>query len=429
MRISPFAVRVLAIAGFGLAIRLVYALVVMHGRPITGDGREFHLLANVLNDAHAYLQPFRWLYQHHTSIPTAEKPPLYPIALALPSAVGLDTNTAHQVVSCLMGGIGVALIGVLGRRVGGERVGVIAAAIAAVYPALFMLDFSLRSESLYLPLIAICLIAAYRLMDAPGAWRAALVGLSIGLAALTRSEAIFLLALLAAPVLLGLVPRGGRLRLAAAVAAGCLVVVGPWLARNWVTFNRPTAISTNEGGLFAGANCHSAYYTKLIGTWACFPKADPSWGTNEAVISGHLRTRALDYADDHAGRVPAVLGVRVLRVWDLWKPRQAALLESQIADRDLHAQQAAVGMLYLLGPLAIAGSIVLRRRGQPLRILLAPVVLVTLVAAGSYGSTRFRVAAEVPIVVLAAVTLGAAWERRRARARAGARGERPVATA
>ena len=71
----------LAIAAMALAIRLVYALVVMHGRPITGDGREFHLLANVLNDAHAYLQPFRWLYQHHTNIPTAEKPPLYPIAL------------------------------------------------------------------------------------------------------------------------------------------------------------------------------------------------------------------------------------------------------------------------------------------------------------------------------------------------------------
>jgi asparagine N-glycosylation enzyme membrane subunit Stt3 len=70
--------------------------------------------------------------------------------------------------------------------------------------------------------------------------------------------------------------------------------------------------------------------------------------------------------------------------------------------------------LYLLVPFAIGGAVVLRRRGQPLRILLVPVVFVTLVAALSYGSTRFRVAAEPAIVVLAAVGVAALWDRRRA---------------
>lgn len=411
LRKSPFAARLLTITAVGLAVRLVYALVVMHGRPIRGDGREFHLLANVLADAHAYVQPFLYFFAGHTEIPTAEKPPLYPLVLALPSAAGLDTNTAHQVVSCLMGAAGVLLIGLLGRRVGGDRVGVVAAAIAAVYPALAMLDFSLRSESLYVPLVALCLLAAYRLVDAPGRRSGLLLGLAVGLAALTRGEAILLLALLAVPAL-GLTPRP-RLRLAAAVAVGFLVVVGPWLARNWIVFDRPAAISTNEGGLIAGANCPSAYRSELIGTWACFPVNDPAWGTNEAVISGHLRRRGIDYARDNAGRVPAVVGVRVLRVWDLWHPRRAAVLESGLGDRHLRAQQAAVAALYLLAPLAIVGLLLLRRRGQPLRILVAPFVLVTVVAAMTYGSTRFRAAAEVPLVVLAAVTLTHAWERRR----------------
>jgi 4-amino-4-deoxy-L-arabinose transferase-like glycosyltransferase len=296
--------------------------------------------------------------------------------------------------------------------VGGDRVGLVSAAIAAVYPALVMLDFSLRSESLYVPLVALCLLASYRLVDAPSPRRAALLGLAIGLAALTRGEAVLLLALLAVPVL-WLVARPGRLALAAALAAGFLVVVGPWLARNWITFDRPTAISTNEGGLIAGANCRSAYHTDLIGTWACFPEADPAWGTNEAVISNHLRERGIDYAGDHAGRVPAVVGVRVMRVWDVWSPRRAAVLESEIGDRHIRAQQASMAALYLLVPLAILGLVLLRFRGHPLRILVAPLVLVTLVAATTYGSTRFRAAAEVPIVVLAAVGLTGAWERRR----------------
>jgi 4-amino-4-deoxy-L-arabinose transferase-like glycosyltransferase len=404
MRERAFATRLAAIAGVGLAIRLVYALAVMGGREPRGDGREFHLLANVLATTGSYVQPFLYLGVHR-SVPTTEKPPLYPLVLALPSSLGLDSYAAHRVVSCLLGAAAVVLIGLLGRRVGGPRVGLIAAGLTATYPALWMLDASLRSESLYLPLIALVLLLAYRVVD----WRrAALLGAAVGFAALTRSEALLLV-----PLLVLVLPRP-RLKPAAALVAGCFLVVTPWLARNWITFDRPTGISTNEGGLFAGANCRSAYYTPLIGTWACFPRNDPAWGENEAVISGHLRQRAFDYASDHAGRVPAVVGVRVLRVWDVWKPRSAAHLEASIADRHIRAQQAAMVSLYLLVPFAAGGAVVLRRRGEPLRILLIPIVFVTLVAALSYGSTRFRVAAEPAIVVLASVGLAAAWQRMRA---------------
>jgi 4-amino-4-deoxy-L-arabinose transferase-like glycosyltransferase len=397
----------------GLVVRLVYALGIMGGREVRGDGREFHFLAEVLAEEGRYLQPFRFLFQNGTAIPTAEKPPLYPAVLAIPGALGLDTVQAQRVVSCLMGAAAVVLIGLLARRVAGDRVAVIAAAIAAVYPPLVMLDASLRSESLYAPLIALCLLLAYALRDRPTLARGVALGAVIGLAALTRSEALGLLILLGVPLVL-LLPRNNRLRPALAVVAGCAVIVAPWLARNWIVFDRPAAISTNEGGLLAGANCEAAYYSPLIGAWPCFPRNDPAWGDNEAVISSHLRSRAVDYAQDNAGRVPAVVGVRVLRVWDLWDPVDAAHFEASIADRHIRAQQASMIALYVMAPLAIAGAVLLRRRGQPIALLVAPVVLVTLVAAASYGSTRFRVAAEIPIVVLASVAIGTAWERRRA---------------
>jgi 4-amino-4-deoxy-L-arabinose transferase-like glycosyltransferase len=305
------------------------------------------------------------------------------------------------VVSCLLGAAAVVLIGLLGRRVAGDRIGLIAAIVAAFYPALWMLDASLRSESLYLPLIALVLLLAY-------ARRFVWLGVVLGLAALTRSEALLLV-----PLLLLFLPRP-RLRPALVVVGCCFLVIAPWLARNWITFNQPTTISTNEGGLLAGANCHGAYYTELIGTWACFPHNDPAWGENEAVISGHLRSRAFHYAGDHAGRVPAVVGVRVLRVWDLWSPRSASAFEARIADRHIDAQRAAMVSLYLLVPFAVAGAVLLRRRGETLGILVAPVVFVTVVAVLSYGSTRFRVAAEPSIVVLASVGIAAALRRVRA---------------
>ena len=67
-------------------------------------------------------------------------------------------------------------------------------------------------------------------------------------------------------------------------------------------------------------------------------------------------------------------------------------------------------------PLAIAGAWLLHRRRQPLAILLVPVAMVTLTALLTYGSTRFRFAAEPSIVVLAAVAVDALLRRRRSAA-------------
>src|SRR3954465_13158657 len=216
MRKRPFATRLAAIAGVGLAVRLVYSLVVMGDRTPAGDGREFHLLANVPAQTSLYLQPFQHLYLHHT-VPTTEKPPLYPAVLARPSWLGLDSYAAHRVVSCLLGAAAVVLIGLLGRRVGGDRIGVVAGAIAAIFPALWMLDASLRSESLYLPLIALVLLLAYE-------QRVILLGIARGLAALPRSEALLLV-----PLLLVTLPRP-RWKPALVRVGCCFRTIAPWLA-------------------------------------------------------------------------------------------------------------------------------------------------------------------------------------------------------
>jgi hypothetical protein len=393
----PWALGAIALAA--LAVRLAYVLVVMHDVPVEGDGKQFHLLANLLVEKHRYIAAGPYL--EGRVMTTADKPPLFPLFLAIPSRLGWTSVAAHRVASSLLGALTVVLVGLIGARVGGRRAGLVAAGIAAIYPMLVVLDGSLRSESLYAPLIALILLAAYRLLEAPRLSRAAALGALIGLAALTRSEALALLVLLAAP-LVRLAPPGGRVRLFAVATACCALVVAPWVARNWSVFDRPL-LSTNSGTLLYGANCNAAYYSPLIGSWPCFPKLTFPASADEAEIEQELRRRALEYADDHAGRLPAVVAVRELRVWELWKPREQALLERGISDRNLRAQQAGVVAYYLLLPLAALGALTLRRRGRPLRILLAPFAMVALLAALAYGTTRFRVPAEVSIVVLGAI--------------------------
>jgi hypothetical protein len=412
--VRRFGPALAAIALAGLAVRLVYGLHVMGDHRFGGDAVEFHLLAQAIVDTHSYIQPFPWLFEHHRVV-TAEKPPLYPTYLAGWTAVGLSTYKWHLVASSVLGAGTVGAIGAVARRAAGDRAGLIAAALAALYPSLVVQDATLRSESLYVLLVALAVLAAYRLAAQARPGRGAVLGAAIGLAALTRSEALLLVVLLAVPALWLGTPSGGRLRPALAICAGCAVLVAPWLARNWIAFDRPTSISTNEGGLLAGANCGRAYHGELVGTWPCFPGARSvpraAGPANEAASSARLRAGGLRYARDHAGRTPAVAAVRVLRTWALWDPADQARLESFFDDRELRYGRWAQGSLYLMALLAVAGAVVLRRRGEPLRLLLALPVLVCLVAATAYGSARFRAPGEVALVVLAAAALDAAGTR------------------
>jgi hypothetical protein len=72
-------------------------------------------------------------------------------------------------------------------------------------------------------------------------------------------------------------------------------------------------------------------------------------------------------------------------------------------------------MLYAIWLLALLGALALRRRGQPLWPLLAPVLIVTLVSAFGHGDIRYRHAADVALVALAGVGLagmkGSPWPR------------------
>jgi asparagine N-glycosylation enzyme membrane subunit Stt3 len=97
-----------------------------------------------------------------------------------------------------------------------------------------------------------------------------------------------------------------------------------------------------------------------------------------------------------------VIAVRGLRMWGLWDPGRARV---DAESRNERLQTIGVILFYPLALLALRGALVLRRRREPLLLLLAPVVMVTLVGLASYGSARLRIAAEIPVAILAAVAL------------------------
>jgi 4-amino-4-deoxy-L-arabinose transferase-like glycosyltransferase len=395
-----------AAALVGLAARLIYALAVAPTLTPRGDTLVYHWTANGIADGHGYATVASLITGHPQ--PTAEHPPLYSLYLALFSKLGIQGLNGHRAVSCLLGAAAVALIGLLGRRVGGPRVGLIAAAVAAVYPQLFMVDGTVIAESLYAPLVVLCLLLAYRLIDRPAVAVALALGGAIGLATLTRSEAIVLLALLAAPAAW----RAGaaRLRLLAVCVAATAVVIAPWAIRNAVELHRFVPISTNDGRTALATSCPSTYYGSHVGFAdnSCITRSPCVRIRAEAPQDSCMRREASRYVRRHLSRVPIVLLARVARLWEVYG------YHNDLGYGELWSRQvtvAKVGLVAYAGllMLAVGGLVLLRRRRVPLLPLLAPFVLVTIVALTAFGFSRYRLAAEPSIVVLAAVALEHLW--------------------
>jgi hypothetical protein len=145
------------------------------------------------------------------------------------------------------------------------------------------------------------------------------------------------------------------------------------------------------------------------------------------VQAARQRDAALTYVGDHFDRLPAVMAVRVLRTWGIWRPFHQARL-STTEGRPIEAAWAGMAMYYVLLVLAVAGAVLMRRRRLVFWPLVVLAVFVTVMSAVSYGTIRFRIPAEVSIVVLASVTLVWLWERLSPTGGARALGEEGVRT-
>jgi 4-amino-4-deoxy-L-arabinose transferase-like glycosyltransferase len=411
---GSFRVRLAAIVVGAVALRLLYVLVLARHVSMAGDATFFHAEANLVADGRGYIEPLID-GAYGISVPTAAHPPLYPTVLAGLSLLGGDDLLAQRSLGALFGAGTIVLVALIGRRLGGVRVGLAAAAVAALYPLFVIADGAPMSEGLYGLLVAACLLAALRLREERSPARAAVLGALVGLAALTRSEALLLVVLVGLPLALG-GPRAGRLWRALAVCAACAVVLAPWTIRNWSAFDRLTLISHNDSTVLAGANCRTTYHGRDLGGWS-FDCISQRRTLDEGAQAARWRREGSDYAFDHAGRWPVVVPVRVLRTWDLWHPRR---LLYTAEGRTRAGETAAVVTYFLLMPFALAGAALLRRRDRgALAVLLAPALLVTLSSIGGYGLPRFRHAFEISLVVLAAIALVALGERLAQRRRGG----------
>lgn len=416
---SSFAGGLISLAAVTFLVR-VATLVNVSSNRRDGDRFFYHVTANLLARGRGFEEPLSWV-AHGTEVPSALHGPAYPVVLSVWSRIGGTSYFDHQLASVVLGVPQVVFGVMLARLLAGRRAAVLAAVLLLVYPNIWITDGILYVESMMAGLTTAATWIVYRWRDDPRVTRMVIAGVLIGVAALTRGEAVLLVALLLPVVFFwGDLDRRRRIIHAGAGALACVLTLVPWAIYNQTRFEVAVPLSTNSNEVLYYANCEDSYYGQLLGYWAysCQDRYRQENGDapgDQAEKALFWRELAIDYVGDHLDRVPVVVAARVGRQWELFRPRQMVDLGVIVEGRPKLPLQIGLAMFYPLMALSVAGSFALRKRRVPIWPLWCHAVAVTLTAIYAYGTLRFRAPFEPIMCVMAAIGLVALWDRSRPR--------------
>lgn len=267
--------------------------------------------------------------------PSAFRPPAYPFLVGgLYALVGLHL-AAGRLLGAALGVLAVLLLAYVGRAFWNERIGLLAAAMAAVFLPLIALNATLLSESLLLPIELGTALCLRRCVQRPDQLRwALLAGALCALAALTRAVAdAWLLPALAVVIAAG-ASRGLKWRSALAVVCAFAVTIAPWTIRNVNAFHAFVPISTEGGFTLAGQyNADAGRDDGFQAVWrlpmqvsslrrVLLPLYTRPGGVDEPQLDGRLRHAGLAYLGDHPGHLAVALWLDTLRMFDLGQAHQ-----------------------------------------------------------------------------------------------------------
>lgn len=393
-----------------------------------GDAAYYHYQARALAAGDGYADGYRWASFDGWVVPSASHPPAFATYLAGWTLLGIDSPQGHRIAASLLGLVTIAGCAGAAFRLAGDRAAICAAAIAALYPNIWINDTQLLSEALAQAAVACFLYAAVRCWQERTWQWAAAAGVAAAVSTLTRNEQFVLFGVL----LILLVFRRGQavwegIRLAAVAGIAGLLLIAPWVVRNLTTFDQTTIFTTGIGGALSAASCDETYSGDKLGWYHdCFtpphPNATDSEGRpihvdedgnvlDETGRDAEPYRQGTAYIREHLSEYPKVVAARVGRLWGWFRPVQTTRFEINVESRGGWQSWLALGGLYALEVGGVAGLVVMRRRRLPISPALSLVGVATFGAAITFGVGRYRSTAEVALVVAASVAASALWDR------------------
>ncbi len=282
------------VVGLGIRLASVY---VDPGKVAGGDAYFYFNGAKLLLQGHGFINPYYYIppKMHHQVVQSADFPPLFILAQAVPQVIGLKTFLAARVWCCILGTAGIAVCAYTGREIAGRRVGLITAFLIAVYPNIWMSNQLALSETIAPLLVGTLLLCAYRFWKEPSVKTGLWLGVAMGITMLGRDELSLLVFFLVIPIVLLARSLSWRRRFTV-LGIGLLataLVVAPWVGYNLSRFQKPAFISAGLGVTMASADCATTYSGSNEGYWSmpCALAYSPQPVVQRAPEGGRRRTR------------------------------------------------------------------------------------------------------------------------------------------
>jgi 4-amino-4-deoxy-L-arabinose transferase-like glycosyltransferase len=422
----------------GTALRILMALLMgndLRGLPGIEDQVSYDALGQSLASGNGWSFPRVWWPSTPALVQTSHWSFGYTAYLAgVYAMVGHQPVVARLLQAVLAGTLMPYLSYRLGRRVLGEKAGLVTAVLVACYAYFVYYAGALMTETFYIIAILWALDQAVQIGDGtrrplpPGdasvmavAARARpwlVLGLTLGAAALLRQVVLLFVPVLYAWLLWAawkrpapgeprkaarwLVPRIGGLLATTFVLAA---IVAPWALRNEQIFGRFVPLNTNAGFAFFWANhpIHGGNFQALIRD-AQYQDLIPTElrGLDEAALDSALMNRGLQFVSDDPLRF-ALLSVSRFKDYFVFWPSPESSLVSNVG----RALSYGIYLPFMLFGLILASGH--RRQRSGIVLLCLFIGVYSLVHLLSWALIRYRLpvdAASMPFAALGLLSLG-----------------------
>jgi 4-amino-4-deoxy-L-arabinose transferase-like glycosyltransferase len=412
---SSFGRSVLIAVAAGAVVRLLYILTDTR-TVIGGDGFCYYIQGLLLADGNGFTSCFPEQFGH----PVAHHPPLWFILLAGLALLGIRDVVAYQLFTSAVGLGVVALCGVVGRRYFGERAGVVAAWLAALYPGFWVIEAQMLAEPLCLLLLGVLALVVRDLRTRPTLARVLVAGAVCGLLTMVRSEQLAMLGVVAVALLVPVrgPAYGRRILLAAASVVPCALVIAPWVIFNSTRFAEPVYLSHNGGSTLLVGNCPpSTYEGELMGYYdgTCdFKLVKRNPGLDRSQLDRLAIEAARRHMDKHRDLLPRVVAARFGRMFAVFEPEQTVHLTAKWMRSAEWTVWAWVVSYWLLFPMAVVGAAIALRERRQVSPFLLPIGLSIAIVAITYGEPRYHTPSDLGVVVLAGFWIERVFSRRTA---------------
>jgi 4-amino-4-deoxy-L-arabinose transferase-like glycosyltransferase len=365
-------------------------------------------------------------YAFEPGTPTSLRPPLYPAMVAgIYKVAGVGNYQAVRLVQIGLGLATAAVVYMIGRGAYGPRAGLIAAAICCFYPSLVGATNLVLTETLFTLLVCLLVLWFQRYLSSERRGWLFAAGVTLGLAALTRSV-LWLFPPLAFLYLLFLGRERtwlGRLASATTLVLAFCVTLAPWTIRNTLLQKTFTTVD-----VMGGRNVMMGNYEHTLEDrpWATIElKGETAWHSvlaeNQSLkgkTQGQIDKLAMRYAIDYVLSHPVqTIRRSTAKFFHFWQLERELIAGAQTGLWGNFGKPAILGMAaVILGAYVVtmaAGifGVWLRPMDWRLHVLLLLLIaFVTGLHALAFGHSRYHLPL-MPLVILYAAGAIDQWRR------------------